>query len=387
MSLACRCSLTAPGRCVAGFPSGPRVGVGVGICRSTELIIDSESMKSGSSIPRSVASNVSNRDRAIEDFVRANEGLWQEEVLEKLVNITGKTDRTGWDDLQRLRNRTLKIVPFGRANRIFSLPYWERMEQRTYDARVAHTEGLKPLLGTFRRQVPGVDELGPHTIGVGATPSPARGGRMPYDGKVPLPFEEEPLFEDLLYHLRLSALPTDPYEAWNEFKKRAGEFAAVREPLWTACAETVRNAFPAGRDSRGVSATEGCMDLVYRHAFAIAGGNPSDVESIRKREGKVSRVLKGKRTIGYEYWWGATCVASWRPGREMSPSLRAKLVVERLARAFGATETQEMHAIATEVNTRLKNLRAVRQSLVRSLELALPVKVFPGPCRFTGLAP
>ncbi len=307
-------------------------------------------------------------ERWIVDYLRLHEDSTQRALLEAAKAAQVGSDRTVRGHLGRLDGVMIKRVREGREVRLESIEYWRRREHQTFDLRVPHTVKLKTVLDQFRSQLPVVQELP-----LQAVPP------FQYRPDVQLEAEGHALFDDLLFHLGLLKLSTDPSPAWSEFKKQASRFRLARDALWKRCAETASEALglPLGTSWTGRLISEHCVALFYNRALAAAGNEKEREDPFQD----ANVVLLGD---AMEYWLGGRGILRRRRKRPIEPKEVTKEVTRELKHALNLTKRSDFRSLAEPVVDSVKQLRAIREGLHSALVEASFYEVFPGMCRFTG---
>ncbi len=319
-------------------------------------------------------------DYKIEALVKAKEGIDQQEVLDELHRSIGKSTRTIWSHMRNLDGRTIKRVREGRRVRLFSMGHWGRIQAHALELQAAHAVKLRGLLEEFRNRTPLVDEFGAYLADAGPVPHFSYGPRFEYDPRNPLDFEENRLFDDLLYHLGLMELPVDPSEAWPRFKAGVSKLASAHDSLWKGCKKIVEKSLglPLRASWSGEMVSEGYVGLLYRQMVDTRLGRPKLADLSPLGGSEVERI---------DNWWefrrnGVGLLRRRVRAAEDQEQFRAWLK-RRLIKLAEAAADPDLVGAAHMVHGEAALLRKIRGNLVAALGEALVHEAFPGICRYT----
>jgi hypothetical protein len=316
-------------------------------------------------------------------IVRNAEGLPTKQLIPKATADSEKGVRTIRNHLKALDGKRIRIDRSTRDQRIYSIEYWERMQQRTYGERARHTARLKEVLAVFRNEIPQVDSYGAQRVKDGVAPAYDGDPRPEYDPDEPLRCEGMILFPDLIGHLDvLEGLGVTPSAAWRGFKDRVQELQRASNMLSQASARWVEDAFelPVGDPWQKKAVSSRCVESLYDQAFAAAAGQRKKLEFLRDGPSPEARMVDG----WIEIWCGAYGVIRQR-GTSKRTASRLKSRVEGLLKRLGdQAEDSEIQALAGEVNRAFTQAAKTRERLVRALLDAEEYDAFPGSCKYVG---
>lgn len=316
-------------------------------------------------------------------IVRDAEGLATKQLIQKAIAASKKGDRTIRNHLRGLNGKRIRIDRSTRDQRIYSLEYWERMQQRTYGERSRHTARLKKVLEAFRNEIPQVDMYGAQPVKNGVAPVYDSTPRLEYRPDEPLGCEGMILFPDLMGHLdMLEGLGVTPTTAWAGFKDRVLELQQASKVLRASSTRWVEGAFglPVGDPWQKKAVSSRCVESLYEQAMAAASGQTKKLAFLREGPSPEARMTDG----WIEIWCGAYGIIRQR-GKSKQTAARLKDHVEEVLRRLGVqAEAPEFQAQAGDVDRALAQAAKTRERLMRALLDAEEYDAFPGSCKYVG---